>query len=82
MTITTQSPCSTFPSGPHGSEPPVARTRQHPWLHPGWKILPIRIGYCSNTYGDRLFQREDNNVAFTKVQPGDHLKHFSSLYYV
>ncbi len=29
--------------------PPVARTGQHPWLRPGWKILPTRISYCSNT---------------------------------
>ncbi len=40
-----------------------------PWLRPGWKILPTRIGYCSNTNGDRRFRYEDNNVAFTKVQP-------------
>ncbi len=27
---------------PRGSEPPVVRAGQHPWLHPGWKILPTR----------------------------------------
>ncbi len=35
----------------HGSEPPVSRTRQHRWLRPGWRILPTRIDYCSNTNG-------------------------------
>ncbi len=39
------------------------------WLRPGWKILPTRIGYCSNTNGGRRFGCEDNNVAFTFVQP-------------
>ncbi len=33
----------------HGSKPPVARTGQHPWLRSGYKILPTRIGYGSNT---------------------------------
>ncbi len=28
-------------------------------LRPGWKILPIRMGYCSNT---NRFRSEDNNV--------------------
>ncbi len=41
---------------------------QHPWLRPGWKILPTRICYCSNTYCDCRFPCEDNNVAFTNVQ--------------
>ncbi len=45
------------------------RTGQHPWPRPGWKILPTRIGYCSNTNGDRRFRCEDKNVAFTNVQP-------------
>ncbi len=27
---------------PHGCELPVARTGQHPTLHPGWKILPAK----------------------------------------
>ncbi len=39
---------NTLPAA-HGSEPPVARTGQHPWPGPGWKILPTRTGYCSNT---------------------------------
>ncbi len=47
----------------------MARTEQHPWVCPGWKILPTRIGYCSNAYCDRRFRCEDNNVAFTNVQP-------------
>ncbi len=41
---------------PHGSEPPVARTGQHPWLRAGWKVLPIRIGYCSNGNFARRFR--------------------------
>ncbi len=49
--------------------PLCSRTGQHPWLCPGWKILPTRIGYCSNTNDDRRFRCEDNNVAFTNVQP-------------
>ncbi len=53
---------------PHGSKPPVARTGQHPWVDPGWKNLPTRISYCSNTNGDRRFRCEDNNVALTNVQ--------------
>ncbi len=40
---------------------------QQPWLHPGWKILPTRIGYCV-----RRFWCEDKNVAFTHVQPRYH----------
>ncbi len=36
---------------------------------PGWKILPTRIGYCSNTSGNRRFRCEDNNVTFTNLQP-------------
>ncbi len=31
------------------SEPLVAWTGQHPWLHPGWKTVSTRIGYCFNT---------------------------------
>ncbi len=54
---------------PHCSEPPVARTGKHPWLHPGWKIPPTRIGYCSNTNCAHRFRSEDNNVDFTQVQP-------------
>ncbi len=54
---------------PHVSEPPVARTGQHPWLHSGWKILPTREGYCSNTNSAHRFRFEDNNVEFTHVQP-------------
>ncbi len=50
------------------SEPPVALTGKYPWLRSGWKILPTRIGYCSNTNDDRRFRRDDNNVAFTNVQ--------------
>ncbi len=41
---------------PHGSETPVARTGHHLWLRPGWKILPTRIGYCSNTNYVRRFR--------------------------
>ncbi len=33
------------------------------------KSLPTGLGYCSNTNIDRLFRCEDNNVAFTHVQP-------------
>ncbi len=47
----------------------VARTGHHPWLRPGWKILPTRIGCCSNTNGDGRLRCESNNVAFTNVQP-------------
>ncbi len=43
--------------------------RGHPWLRSGWKILPTRIGYCSNTNGDYHFQFVGNNVAFTCMQP-------------
>ncbi len=52
----------------HGSEPPVARTGQNPWLRPGWKILPTRIGYCSNTNYVCRFRREDNNANLIRVQ--------------
>ncbi len=37
-------------------------TRKHPWLHPGWKILPTMLGYCSNTNYTRRFRRENNCV--------------------
>ncbi len=47
----------------------MARTGLHPWLRPGWNIPLTRIGYCSNTNGDGRFRCEDNNVAFTSVQP-------------
>ncbi len=47
----------------------MARTGQHPWLHPGWKILPTSVGYCSNTSCTRRFRWEDNNVDFTHMQP-------------
>ncbi len=40
----------------HGSEPPVARTGKHPWLCSGFKVLPIRKGYYSNTNVDRRFR--------------------------
>ncbi len=33
----------------HGSEPPVARTGQYPWIRPGLAVLTIRNGYCSNS---------------------------------
>ncbi len=42
---------------------------QHPWLPPGWKVLPIWIGYCSNTNCYRRFRCDDNNVDATLVQP-------------
>ncbi len=32
------------------------------WPHPGWNILPVRIGYCSNTTGARRFKCKDKNV--------------------
>ncbi len=32
-------------------------------------ILPTRIGYSSNTNYARRFQCDDNDVAFTHVQP-------------
>ncbi len=54
---------------PHNSEPLEARTGQDPWLRPGWKILPTRIGYCSNINNDHRFRCDNNNVAFTNVQP-------------
>ncbi len=38
-------------------------------LRPGWKILPTRIGYCSNTSYFRPFRPEDNKVDFKHVQP-------------
>ncbi len=44
-------------SHPHGSESPVALTRQHPCLHRGQKISPTRMGYCSST------NFEDSNVS-------------------
>ncbi len=47
----------------------MARTGQHPWLRAGLKISPTRKGYCSNTNGERRYRCEDNNVAFTNVQP-------------
>ncbi len=34
-----------------------------------WKILPTRIGCCSNTNCARRLRCEDNNVAVTNVQP-------------
>ncbi len=52
---------------PHGSEPPVLRTGQHPWLRPGWKILTTWTCYCSNTNYARRFRCEDNNVDVTHV---------------
>ncbi len=33
------------------------------------KMLPTRIGYCSNTNCNCRFRCEDNNIAFTNVQP-------------
>ncbi len=62
---------------PRGREHPVAWTGQHPWLRLGWKILPTRIGYFSNTSGDHRFRCDDNNVTFTQVQPGALLDHLS-----
>ncbi len=48
----------------------MARTGQHPWLRPGWKILPIRIGCsCSNNKWFDRFRCEDNNVDLMCVQP-------------
>ncbi len=41
-------------------------------IHPGWKILPTRMGFCSNTNGDRRFQFEDSNAAIVHVQPHYH----------
>ncbi len=46
-----------------GVSPSVTLTGQHPWLRPGWKILPIRMGYCSNTKWARRFQCEDKNLS-------------------
>ncbi len=43
---------------PLGREPPVAQ----PGNHPEWKILPIRMGFCSNTKCARRFQCEDSNI--------------------
>ncbi len=34
--------------------------------------LPTRIGYCSNANCARRFRCEDNNIAFTQVQPHDY----------
>ncbi len=42
---------------------------QHPWLHPGWKILPTRIHCCSNTNCAHSLRCEDNNSVFSYVQP-------------
>ncbi len=53
---------SLFPIKEASSEPPVARSGQHPWLHPGWKTLQSRIGYCWNANCARRFRCEDNNV--------------------
>ncbi len=39
------------------------------WSGPDVKSLPTRIGHSSNTNSNRLFLCEDNNVAFTHVQP-------------
>ncbi len=47
----------------------VVWTGKHPWLYPGWKILPTMMGYCSSANNARCFQREDNNVDLTPVQP-------------
>ncbi len=47
----------------------MTRAGQHPWLRPGWKILPKRLGYYSNTNCTCCFRRGDNRVDFTHVQP-------------
>ncbi len=53
----------------HGSEPPVVRTGQHPWLRSRWKTLSTKVGYCSNTNGGHRFRCDDISVAFTNMQP-------------
>ncbi len=40
----------------------MARTGQHSWLCPGWKILPTRIGYAQTQNKIRWFCCEDNNA--------------------
>ncbi len=47
----------------------MARIGQHPWLLPGLKIPPTRIGYCSSTRWANHSRCDDNNVVFTNVQP-------------
>ncbi len=53
---------------PHCCESSVARTGQHPWLRPGWKIVPIRVGYHSNTKWTRRFRCADSHVGLFHVQ--------------
>ncbi len=40
---------------PHDSQPPEARTRQHPWLRPGRLTLPTSMGYYSAAKWERQF---------------------------
>ncbi len=47
----------------------MARTGQHLRRHPGWKILPTKIGNCSDTDCVHRFRCEDNNVDITHMQP-------------
>ncbi len=45
------------------------QVRQHLWLRPGWKMLPTRAVYCSNTNCAHRFRYKDNNISFMHVQP-------------
>ncbi len=47
----------------------MTRTGQHPWLHTGWKGLPIKADYCLNTSYFRRFQSEANNIDLMHLQP-------------
>ncbi len=55
----------------HGSESPVVRTGEHPRLHPGWKILPTRMGCCSNINCNHRFPCKDNYVDLAHVQQAE-----------
>ncbi len=50
----------------------VPRTGQHPWFHPGWKILSAGSGYCSNTQWSSHFWCDENNDSFMHVWPHDY----------
>ncbi len=49
-----------------------AWTWQHPWLRPGWKILPIRLGSCSCTNCVCRFRCGNKDSDLTRRQPHFH----------
>ncbi len=42
-------------------------TGQRPWLSPGWTILPIGVGYCSNTSWTHRFRLGDNKTGVYSI---------------